>query len=102
MTGMAESLMITIFAAVLKGMGMLQLKDLPSGSEKNSLSKGVLRPKPIPKKSPRGADTAGVLELSQYISKRNERSITGERSFTVSQMRRTIPAPLKSSMVLEP
>src|SRR5690349_12356123 len=75
------------------GMGTLALKLRPSGLENSADSNGKVRPRPTPKKSPSGASTAAVLAPSQYMERRRPRSIFGPRSFSVIQMRRTMPLP---------
>jgi len=72
-------------------MGTQQLKLRPSGLEKSADWNVAQRPNPWPKKSPSGALTAGRSVPSQNISKRSPRSIRGERSLIVIQMRRTVP-----------
>ena len=69
---------------VRKGMGAKQLKLRPSGEQKRALSKTVVRPRPIMKKSPKGALTAGFLlmgPLSGYLSDR-----FGARTFSTAGM----------------
>ena len=63
-----DSLIKTIFAAVLNGIGIVKLKERPSGFENNAFLYALDLPSPKPKKSPIGAETAGVLLPSQYIS----------------------------------
>ena len=56
---------IVIRAAFRNGIGIKQLKLRPSGSENRALSNAVRRPRPMPKKSPTGAATAGSASPSQ-------------------------------------
>jgi hypothetical protein len=80
-------------AARRNGIGTIVLNDRPSGLENSAFSKATVCPSAAPKKSPSGADTAGFSALSQNISSRSERSITGVRSPTVIQILRTTPLP---------
>jgi hypothetical protein len=82
---------------VRNGIGTTELKLLPSGLENSADSKTAVRPSPIPKKSPSGALTAGVVAPSQYMSSRRPRSIFGLRSPKVIQMRRTVPLVARAS-----
>jgi hypothetical protein len=76
---------------VLNGIWTNELKLRPSGLANRADWKGTIWPRPRPKKSPTGALTAGARTPSQYMSRRKERSIFGERSGNVIQMRRTVP-----------
>ena len=78
-------------------MGTTQLKERPSGDEKQAFSKVTMWPRLWQKKSPKGACTAGVLAPSQYISIFKPRKAAGSRLYSVAQMRRMVPLPSMSA-----
>ena len=81
------SLIINTLAPDLNGIGILQLKDRPSGFEKKVVSNFTTLASPYPKKSPKGTSTAGFTEPSQKNCNRIDLSISGERSLTVNHIR---------------
>ena len=96
-----DSLIKTIFAAVLNGIGIVKLKERPSGFENNAFLYALDLPRPKPKKSPIGAETAGVLLPSQYISIRTCCIWSADLGMVpLNHMRLTIPAPVASNKLI--
>ena len=97
---MFDSFLITIIAFFKKGIGIYVLNDFPSGLENNAFSKGTMQPSVAQKKSPSGAETAGVLAPSQNISNFKDLNNSGVRSLTVIHILFIIPLPSTLSSVL--
>ena len=98
MTAVLLSLVTTILAPDLNGIGIQQLKLLPSGLENRALSNVAILPRPWQKKSPKGALTAGLHWPSQYISNLIPLSVSGVRLFIVTHIRLTTPLQPQTSI----